>query len=233
MIYVQIALKLVIGLIGLIVITRLLGKKEMSQVTPFDFIYALVLGGILEEGIYDKKVSIWQILFAIGVWGLSIYAIEVYSQKRDGMKNLIKGKPAIIIRNGKLDYRQMKKNHLDIEQVRTMLRKQGVFTLREVRDLYLEPGGDISIKLHTKAGNLTPDMLGLSPDDQAPSILVIEEGKIQEDELHSVQRSKEWLLQELQKKNHQTPENILYGEWSETDGFYIETYPAKNSCSIK
>jgi len=81
----------------------------MSQVTPFDFIYALVLGGILEEGIYDKKVSIWQILFAIGVWGLSIYAIEVYSQKRDGMKNLIKGKPAIIIRNGKLDYRQMKK----------------------------------------------------------------------------------------------------------------------------
>lgn len=109
MIYVQIALKLVIGLIGLIVITRLLGKKEMSQVTPFDFIYALVLGGILEEGIYDKKVSIWQILFAIGVWGLSIYAIEVYSQKRDGMKNLIKGKPAIIIRNGKLDYRQMKK----------------------------------------------------------------------------------------------------------------------------
>jgi len=110
-----------------------------------------------------------------------------------------------------------------------MLRKQGVFTLREVRDLYLEPGGNISIKLHTKAGNLTPDMLGLSPDDQAPSILVIEEGKIQEDELHSVQRSKEWLLQELQKKKHQTPENILYGEWSETDGFYIETYPAKNS----
>ncbi|MEF2094842.1 DUF421 domain-containing protein [Bacillus sp. CFBP9009] len=227
MIYLEIAMKLGIGLVGLLAVTRLLGKKEMSQVTPFDFIYALVLGGILEEGIYDEKVSIWKILFAICLWGTSVYIIEVCAQKSDRMKKLLKGQPSLIIRNGELDIKQMKKNHLDLEQVRTMLRKQGVFTLREVRDLYLEPGGDISVKLHTKAGSVTPDMLGLNPVDEAPSILVIEEGQIKEEELQSVKKSKEWLLEGLQKKNYTTIEDILYGEWSETDGFYIQPYSPK------
>ncbi|MEX6699111.1 DUF421 domain-containing protein [Peribacillus frigoritolerans] len=190
MIYLEIATKLVIGLAGLLAVARLLGKKEMSQVIPFDFIYALVLGGILEEGIYDKKVSIWQILYAICLWGISVYIIEICAQKSDCMKKLLKGHPSLIIRNGELDIKQMKKNHLEIEQVRTMLRKQGVFTLREVRDLYLEPGGDISVKLHSKAGSITPDMLDLNPRDEAPSILVIEEGKIKEEELRSVKKSK-------------------------------------------
>ncbi|MCM3788910.1 DUF421 domain-containing protein [Domibacillus indicus] len=224
MIYVEIALKIVIGLIGLIVVTRLLGKKEMSQVTPLDFVYALVLGGILEEGIYDEQVSIWQILFAVAVWGVSIYAIEVLGQKRDGVKELLKGKPSLIIRNGKLDHKQLKKNHLDLEQLRTMLRKQGVFTLREVRDLYLEPGGDISVKLHTKSDSVTPDILGLIPEDDAPSTLVIEEGEIKVKELQSIGKTKEWLLRELKKENYDRIKDIFYGEWSETNGFYIQTY---------
>ncbi|MEY8734452.1 DUF421 domain-containing protein [Peribacillus frigoritolerans] len=145
------------------------------------------------------------------------------------MKKLLKGHSSLIIRNGELDIKQMKKNHLEIEQVRTMLRKQGVFILREVRDLYLEPGGDISVKLHSKAGSVTPDMLDLNPRDEAPSTLVIEEGQIKEEELRSVKKSKEWLLEGLQKRNYKKIEDILYGEWSETDGFYIQPYPKENS----
>ena len=57
MTYIEIASKLFFGLLALLVVTRLLGKKEMSQLTPFDFIYSIVLGGILEESIYDNKVS--------------------------------------------------------------------------------------------------------------------------------------------------------------------------------
>lgn len=81
MIYLEIATKLVIGLAGLLAVARLLGKKEMSQVTPFDFIYALVLGGILEEGIYDKKVSIWQILYAICLWGFPFISLRFALKK--------------------------------------------------------------------------------------------------------------------------------------------------------
>ncbi|PJN88930.1 hypothetical protein CVN76_18450 [Bacillus sp. mrc49] len=82
--------------------------------------------------------------------------------------------------------------------------------LREVPDLYLEPGGGISVKLHTKTGSVTPDMPGLDPGDEPPSILVMEDGKIKEEELQSVKKSKEWLMKELQKKIYKTSETNLY-----------------------
>ncbi|WP_224752593.1 DUF421 domain-containing protein [Metabacillus arenae] len=61
----SITIKLIVGLIGIVIITRVLGKKEMSQVTPFDFVYALILGGIIEESLYDEKTSIWFVLYAL------------------------------------------------------------------------------------------------------------------------------------------------------------------------
>lgn len=72
--------------------------------------------------------------------------------------------------------------------------------LREVPDLYLELGGGISVKLHTKTGSVTPDMLGLDSGDEPPSILVMEDGKIKEEELQSVKKSKEWLMKSFRKK---------------------------------
>lgn len=88
MVFVEIGLKIIVGLAALLAVTRLLGKKEMSQLTPFDFIYALVLGGILEEGIYDPKITIWQILFGVVVWGLLIYLIELFTLKFDVVRIL-------------------------------------------------------------------------------------------------------------------------------------------------
>lgn len=81
----------------------------MSLLTPFDFIYALILGGILEEGIYDEKVTIWQILFAISIWGIFIYIIEFFTEKNKLIRKLLKGSPSIIIRNGELNLKEMQK----------------------------------------------------------------------------------------------------------------------------
>ena len=76
MTYVDIGMKLFFGLIALLVVTRLLGKKEMSQLTPFDFIYSLVLSGILVERIYDDKVS------TLHVWFLAYLGSNVVSHRK-------------------------------------------------------------------------------------------------------------------------------------------------------
>ncbi|WP_046173662.1 DUF421 domain-containing protein [Domibacillus indicus] len=231
MVYAQIALKLLIGLFALILITRLLGKKEMSQLTPFDFIYALVLGGILEESIYDDKVSIWQVLFAVAVWGTAIYVIEVLTEKKRSIRKLLKGSPSLIIRNGELDLEQIRKNHLDIEQIRTMLRQQGIFSLREVRDLYLEPGGSISVNKHAASEAVTPDLLNIDAPDKDPSYLLIEDGEVREEQLYFAGKTAGWLYDELTGKGYSGPGDILYAEWSEAEGFYIKTFKESQSTS--
>lgn len=78
-----IILKLFFGLFGLLLVARLLGKKTLSEITPFDLIYTLVLGGILEESIYDDNVSVFHVLFAIALWALLIYFIEEFVKKNE------------------------------------------------------------------------------------------------------------------------------------------------------
>ncbi|CAM4100775.1 DUF421 domain-containing protein [Lederbergia lenta] len=224
------ALKLVLGLLALLVVTRLLGKKEMAQITPFDFVYALVLGGLLEESLYDKKITIWSFLFAVLIWAILIYIIEVIAVKNDRIKKILKGEPSVIVKNGQLDTNAMKKNHLEMEQLRTMLRQQGVFSLREVRDLYLEPSGNISIQKYSSSEPPTAAMLHMEVKDEAPSVLLIDEGKIKKEILQFAGKTTNWLQDELKKEGYAAIENIFFAEWSATDGFYIKTYDDPKEC---
>ncbi len=224
MTYMEIALKLFFGLIALLIMTRLLGKKELSQLTPFDFIYSIVLGGILEESIYDDKISAFHVWFAVAVWGLMLFIIEKLSKRYDKIRILLKGETSILIRNGEFNIKELEANHLEMEQLRIMLRQQGVFSLREVCDLYLEPGGTVSLKKYAKFDTVTPAMLNLEPEDDSINFLFIDEGEINEEILGYTGKSKEWLYDELNQQGYNNIQEILYAEWSETDGFYVKTY---------
>ncbi|MFS0646357.1 DUF421 domain-containing protein [Siminovitchia sp. 179-K 8D1 HS] len=224
MLYLDTVMKLALGLGALLIVTRVLGKKEMGQFTPFDFIYALVLGALLEESLYDEKVSLWQMLFGVAVWGVLIYIVEVIVAKNSHLRKFLKGTTARIIKDGELNLEKMKKNHLEMETLRTMLRQQGIFSLKEVRDLYLEPSGTISVKKHPSAEPPTAEKLQLEIDDEAPSILLIDEGRIEEDMVELIGKSKNWLLKELEKEGYPDIGRIVYAEWSKTEGFYVKTY---------
>jgi uncharacterized membrane protein YcaP (DUF421 family) len=224
MLFLDTVIKLSSGLAALLVVTRLLGKKEMGQFTPFDFIYALLLGALVEESLYDKKVSIWHMLFGIAVWGMLIFIVEVVVEKNGRLRKLLKGTTARIMKDGKLDLQKMKKNHLEMETLRTMLRQQGVFSLKEVRDIYLEPSGTISVKKYPAAEPPAAKKLNLDVGDEMPSILLVDKGRIEEDMLAFIGKTKDWLYCGLEKEGYHDLNDILYAEWSETDGFYVKTY---------
>src|SRR3954467_8350942 len=82
----QILVELVSGLIFLFAVTKVLGKTQFSQVTPFDFISALMLGELVGNAVYDDKISIWEIAFATFVWGVLIYILEMLTQKFKGTR---------------------------------------------------------------------------------------------------------------------------------------------------
>ncbi|HWO97282.1 MAG TPA: DUF421 domain-containing protein [Bacillus sp. (in: firmicutes)] len=222
--YVSIAFKLILGLAALLIVTRILGKKEMAQITPFDFIYALMLGGILEEGVYDDKVSILHILFALALWAILIYIIEVAVQKVDKLKRPLKGEPSPLIVKGQINLKEMKKNNMEMEQLRSMLREKGIFSLKEVECALLETSGTLSVLKNAKYSTITPDMLNVSPPQNSPSVLVVDEGKVREKTLNRYGKNKEWLLSHLKSEGYDNIKNIFYAEWTEQNGFYIKTY---------
>lgn len=222
--YLDIFLKLIIGLIALLTVVRILGKKELAQLTPFDFVYTLVLGGILEESLFDEKVNVYHLLFGIVLWGMLIYLIEKVAKKWDPMRKLLRGKPVKLISNGELDMVAFDKHHLEMEQLRSALRQQGIFSLREVRDLFIEPGGQVAINKFVNYDTVTNGNLNKVPQNEDPSFLLVDEGKVKEDVLHLIGKDRTWLLDELSKYGFPDLTKIAYGVWSKTDGFFIRIY---------
>ncbi|MBP1915016.1 DUF421 domain-containing protein [Lederbergia galactosidilytica] len=218
----SITVKVISGLIILLLIIRLLGKKELSQFTPFDFVYLLVIGGFLEESVYDEKVSVWEVLYTIILWAILIYFIETIVRKFDKMKPIIKGEPAIIVNDGELDIKELKRNKLESEQLRTMLRQQGIFSIKELKFAILEPNGHLSVLKNENYSPVTAEMLHLHPNKSSLSHLLVDEGKIKEKTLKLIGKNKEWLMNQLNNEGYENIKEIFYAEWSEVNGFTIK-----------
>ncbi|PLT35817.1 DUF421 domain-containing protein [Bacillus sp. V5-8f] len=142
MLYGTIALKLIIGLAALIIVMRLLGKKEMSAITPFDLIYTMLLGGIVEESLFSKKISILHMLFGLAMWVSLSILLKFLSRS---LKKPLKGEPSELIVDGRLNHKELEKNHIEVEQLRAMLREKGIFSLKDVHYALLETSGSISV----------------------------------------------------------------------------------------
>jgi uncharacterized membrane protein YcaP (DUF421 family) len=222
--YLLIGAKLLIGFVALMTVFRVLGKKQLSQMTPYDIIYLLVFGGILEESLFDEKVSILMLLFGVALWAIIIYIIEELVTKSNKLRILLKGEPDKIIANGKLNKKLIDKNQLEMEQLRTMLRIHGIFSLKEVRDLYIEPGGEITINQYAKYKPVTNEDMELKIDEEEPTILIVDEGQVKEDALDAIGKSEQWLRSELDQLGYGNLKELLYCEWSSTEGFFIKTY---------
>ncbi|WP_062532450.1 DUF421 domain-containing protein [Jeotgalibaca dankookensis] len=215
-----IALKLLFGFLGLLLVVRLLGKKSMSEITPFDLIYTLVLGGILEESIYDDAVNTGHLLFAIGLWAVMIYLIEQFVQKNDKVNKWVKGEPAVLIRNSKLNVKEITKNHIEMEQLRAMLRQEQCFSLENAKHVILETAGQISV-------------IAKSEEDKTMTLLLVDEGKIKNKVLQTNNLDDSWLRKKLQEEGYTNLKEIIYVEWSQEKGFYVITYADTESVSYK
>lgn len=222
--YLDIAGKLFFGFIALLFMARVLGKKELAQLTPFDFIYAIVLGGIVEESIYEDAASWRHVWFAVAVWGVLHHAAGKATLKSDRLRVWLKGESSILIKDGKFNITELNHNRLEMEQLRIMLRQQGVFSFREVKDLYLEPGGEISLQKYAAQSQVTPEMMGLNPADKALNFLFIDEGEVNEGILNYLGKDMDWLKMELRLQGINDIEDVLYAEWAEDEGLYIQSY---------
>lgn len=211
------------GFIVLFIMTKLLGKTQIRQLTAFDFISALVLGELVGNALYDDQVGITHIGFAVILWGSLLYLTEWLSQKYKGTRALIEGMPSIVIHKGELQREEMKKNRLDINQLLHMLRLKDVFSIQEVDYAILETDGTVSVLKKTDEQQPTRRDLNLSPKEVVLPITLINDGEIIYDNLAEINRDQDWLNQQLNSQNISSYKQIFYAEYIENEPLYIQT----------
>ncbi|WP_404451789.1 DUF421 domain-containing protein [Virgibacillus necropolis] len=209
------------GFVALFLLTKVLGKTQITQLTPFDFIAALVLGELVGNALFDDEKGILEIGFAIVLWGLILYLTEIITQKFKGTRGLLEGQPSIIIHQGKLIREEMKKSNLDINQLQHMLRSKDAFSIQEVQYAILETDGTVSVLKKSAFQTPTRNDLNLQPEAIRLAITLINDGEVIWDNLKSANLTEEWLKHELTKHEIKTVRDVFYAEWIEGHDLFV------------
>lgn len=199
--YIGIATKMIFGSLGVFILIRIIGKKAISELTPFDLLYIIILGALVEEALYDDKVNIFHVIFAIILWGSVVYIIEKILEKTEILSSLVQGEPSVLIEKGKLNLKELNENYMDMEQLRSILREHDCYSIHEVYYAILEINGSLTV--------IRKD------EKEIPTFLLVEEGKIKSKTLNGLGKSEEWLRTKLASMGYNNIEEIIYCEWHE------------------
>jgi uncharacterized membrane protein YcaP (DUF421 family) len=219
--YTQMLTDTLFGFFALYVLTKVLGKTQISQLTAFDFISAIILGELVGNALFDDNAGVLQIAYVLFLWGALLYITEIITQKFKGTRALLEGTPEIVIRNGKMIRDVMKKNKLDVNQLQHLLRSKDVFSVREVEYAILETNGEISVLRKSDYQNPTRKDMKLSPMEVNLSTMVINDGEIIYDNLEEKNLTEEWLKEQLNEQGFDKVEEVFYAEYLKDEELLI------------
>lgn len=226
--YLSIAIELISGFILLLLIIKVLGKTQFSQITPFDFISALILGELVGNAAYDDEVKLGQIAFAILLWGSIIYIVEMITQKFKGTRKFLEGEPNIIIHKGQIKLETLKKIKLDINALQSLIRQQGYFSIQEVEYAIMETNGVVSVLPKSEYDTPKSKDLNLHPKPSVLPITLIIDGEVVHDNLIELGFDEKWLKDQLAIQSITKYKDVLYAEWIQNTPIYVLRYEKKS-----
>lgn len=213
--------KILLGLILLFAITKILGKTQISQITPFDFISSIVMGELFVHAVFEEKVGLLLLTYPIVLWGVLIYAFELLAEKSLKLRGFFEGNPAILIRDGKINREQLKRNKLNLNQLQNLLRQNSAFSISEVKYAILEMNGSLSVIKNSLADTPSRQDLNLPDTPIFLPVTLISDGKVLPDNLKESGLNIPWLDDQLKMQGIKSVKDIFYAEWRPDKGLAI------------
>lgn len=221
--YLEIFIRGLGAFLGVLLITRLVGKTQVGQLTVSDFVNAIVVGSIAAAMVTDIKESGWYYLFGLLLFGLFTLLSEYATMKYRPLRKIIEGEPTILVHNGKILENNMKKLLYHVDDLMMQLRDKGVFNLADVEFAVLEPNGKLSVLLKTQKQPLTPADLQLPTRYQGVPAELIVDGQVIYQNLQQNKLTEDWLYAELEKMGIKSVKDVVYASL-DTDGkLYVDT----------
>jgi uncharacterized membrane protein YcaP (DUF421 family) len=224
--WIVIAIRALGALIMLFALTRILGKKQISQLTFFEYITGIVIGDLAGFMSTDVEANYWHGAIAMLVWFSVPLLAELLALKSKKVRILLEGEGTVFIQEGKVLEKNLRKERYTTDELLEQLRTKSVFNPADVEFAILEASGDLSVMLKEEYQPLTPHAAGMHPKRILPPQPVIMDGTVQEDGLTSLGFDKAWLEEELQRSGH-TVEDIFLAVADENGGMYLDFYEDK------
>lgn len=220
----MIIVKPTIAFLLLLILARLLGKKQMSQMTFFNYVTGITIGSLAANIITFNDKNIWDELVGL-IWWCVLTALLAYiTLKSAKLRLLIDDQPDILIKNGIFQKKELKSTRISLEDVTMMLREQGIFSIKEVDYAILEPNGKLSVL--KKQDQINVNRADMSIPTSAPKYLPAEmiiDSRVVYKNLSGYGLNMIWLENELKHLKISSVEEVFYAEIQSDGTLYAIT----------
>ena len=202
----------------LLFFARILGKEQLSQLTFFNYVTGITIGSIAGELVSHDDTHFLNGITSLIWWTCLTLLVSFISMKSRKAKELLDDKPMIVIKEGKILEKELKKSRLPVGDLTMLLRLQGVFSLKDVHFAVLETNGELSIfKKVSQQGATKQDVKAQIDIPKYMPTTIIEDGKILTGNLPGLNINEEWIMKQLKKHGVNSAQQVFYAE-IDTDG---------------
>ena len=196
--YLDIAIKLTMGLLSLVLVINISGKGNLAPSSATDQVLNYVLGGIVGGVIYNPGIGILQYFIILMIWTMIVLILKWLKTNSVLFKSILDGQPVIIIKKGVLDVEACRRAGLTANDIAFKLRTNGVYSVRKVKRAVLEQNGQLIIVLQ---------------DEETPKYPIITDGTVQTNILEGIDKDMDWLQEKLKEMGYENISDIFLAEY--------------------
>ncbi len=210
-------------IIGLFIITKLLGKKQLSSLSFFEYIVGITVGDIAGTLSMDPDLSLRDGIASLIIWSFVPFAISLISLRNRAFRRIVEGKSTTFIEHGNIIEKNMRNEKYSLDELMEQLRKKSVFKVADVEFASLDSNGELSVLLKKEKQPLKyEDITNISADDSVPVSLIMD-GEIIEENLQKAKLNKEQLLVMIKEQGYEQ-EEVFYAEIDIKGDISIDLY---------
>ena len=196
----MIFLQTVLSFIVLLILTRILGKQQVSQLTFYEYLNGITFGSIAANMATIEPERVPDHLIGMITYGFLTLAVSWLAVKNRKFRKAVAGEPVIVIQDGSILESNMRKMHLDLDELTTMLRSQGIFDYKELELAIVEQSGELSVLKKPEYQEVTQGDLNLYGTSTGLAVEVIIDGQIIYENLRAMGLDGKWLMKQLKEK---------------------------------
>lgn len=204
-----------------LIVMRLMGKREIGQLQPFELVISIMIADLASIPMTDSGVPIFNgIVPILGLLCMHL-VITLLNIKSVNIRKVTCGKPTVLVYRGKIDEEALKRERFTISELQERLRGKDVFNLGDVEYAILETNGEVSVILKPNKRNTTPEDFNIEPEYEGMPYDLIIDGKIMYENLNKIGRDKNWLVKEV-KKFKTIPEDVFIATIDGKGNFFCQ-----------
>lgn len=199
----------VVSLAVLFLMAKLIGQKQLSEINLFDYINSITIGSIAAEFATTEPKDFLRPLIGIVVYGAATALMSAIAAKSRKAREFMVGKATVLMNDGRIYRKALKKTRLDLDEFIGMLRVNGFFDLTQIKTVILEANGRLSVLPKSENRPMTPEDVNIAVERECVFYNVIMDGRIMRDTLRRAGKEESWLMRELKKQGYDKPSEVF------------------------